>query len=311
MEGYNIRTVAQLTGLSAHVIRAWERRYGAVKPARTDGNQRTYSEGDVGRLRLLARAVEGGHAIGRVAALPDARLEQLVSAGSEPAHTGREVNEFVKEALDAVWRLNPIELEEVMRRAAEALGHTAAIENVIVPLMDAIGRAWHQGKMRIMHEHMASAVLRSFLGAVLRAYETADSSPSVVVATPSGQAHELGALACAVTAASVGLQVTYLGADVPADEIIAAAGHTESRAVILSVVFPRNMARAREECLRTQKGLPQGVRLILGGASASALGTENVVRTMEDLKEELVGLRESSGPRSKRNAPSEHRSLRR
>jgi len=286
-EGYSIRTVAQLTGLSIHVIRAWERRYDVVEPERTEGNQRSYSEEDVLRLRLLARAVEAGHSIGRVAALSDDELEQLLQDSAAISSEDADAESLVKEALAAVRRLDSPALEDTIVRAAVALGQTGAIELVVEPLMDEIGRAWHEGELRIMHEHLASAVVRNFLGNALRASRTPADAVGVVVAAPSGQLHELGALSCAVAAAAAGLRVTYLGADVPAEEILAAVFRTGSAAVILSVVFPASPGRVRDEFAVLQKHLQPRVRLIAGGASASLVAQDDRMRTMSDLRSEL------------------------
>jgi DNA-binding transcriptional MerR regulator/methylmalonyl-CoA mutase cobalamin-binding subunit len=294
-EGYTIRTVAQLTGLSSHVIRAWERRYGAVTPARTEGNQRTYSEADISRLRLLARAVAAGSSISRVAGLSNNDLERFVSLSLEANMEPDDTSALLTAALDAVERLDPIALEDAVVRASIELGQIRAIENVIVPMMDEIGKRWHEGKLRIMHEHMASAVVRNILGSAFRAQETSPEDRGVVVAAPAGQSHELGALACAGTAASLGLRVTYLGAGVPADEIIAAVDQTRSVAVILSVVFPRSATRVREEVQLLRRHLPRHVRLIVGGASASQLDPEYSLRTMADLRGELARLQSAAG----------------
>src|SRR5512141_668232 len=74
---YPVRLVALRTGLTPHVLRAWERRYGVVSPGRTEGGQRLYSELDIERLRLLRRLTDGGHAIRRIASLPLAELARL------------------------------------------------------------------------------------------------------------------------------------------------------------------------------------------------------------------------------------------
>ena len=74
---YPVRLVAVRTGLTPHVLRAWERRYGVVSPVRTDGGQRLYSDLDIERLRLLRRLTDRGHAIGRIASLPIAELARL------------------------------------------------------------------------------------------------------------------------------------------------------------------------------------------------------------------------------------------
>jgi methanogenic corrinoid protein MtbC1 len=282
--------VSQLTGVSSHVIRAWERRYRAITPARTEGNQRRYSESDLNRLRLLSRAVAAGYAIGKVAGLSDRELSELTVSRPAGESSTAGVEQLLNSALDSVRRLDSTGLEKAVVGASVALGITGAIEQVIVPMMDEIGRAWHAGTLRIMHEHMATAVVRSFLGSALRAQESDPTAAGVVVAAPAGQSHELGALACAVTAASAGFRVTYLGPNVPPEEILAAVKQTNSVAVVLSVVFPSSLVHTQEQLAVLRRQLPEGARLIVGGVSAAQVGAEAVVRTLGDLRRELSEL---------------------
>src|SRR5512133_1309735 len=90
---YSIKAVAKLTGLTPHVIRVWEKRYGAVKPHRTDTNRRMYSESDVHRLGMLRHATTAGHSIGNIANLPEDRLAKLAMTsqvkGPPPDTTSR------------------------------------------------------------------------------------------------------------------------------------------------------------------------------------------------------------------------------
>src|SRR5262245_25366803 len=86
-QGYPIRAVARRTGLTSHVIRVWEKRYGAVSPMRTPTNRRLYSDTDVERLRLLHQATLAGHSIGQIAQLPNERLQALVAADDLGAPT--------------------------------------------------------------------------------------------------------------------------------------------------------------------------------------------------------------------------------
>ena len=74
-----IKVVARRTGLSAHVIRIWEKRYGAVEPERTDTNRRLYSDEQIERLSLLRDITQAGHSIGHVAKLPTEKLRQLAA----------------------------------------------------------------------------------------------------------------------------------------------------------------------------------------------------------------------------------------
>ena len=140
-----IRAVARRTGLSPHLIRMWERRYGAVVPARTESRQRVYTDRDIRRLDLLRRATEAGESIGQIASLSDRELEDLVKRvvgatfdaplPSARAERGDIVDRVLAASLEAVSALNAERLESILSRATIDLGQTALLSDVLIPLM--------------------------------------------------------------------------------------------------------------------------------------------------------------------------------
>jgi DNA-binding transcriptional MerR regulator/methylmalonyl-CoA mutase cobalamin-binding subunit len=303
-----IKAVVRRTGLTAHVIRIWEKRYGAVKPTRTGTNRRLYSEEQIERLSLLRNATRAGHSIGHVAKLPTLKLRALavektgmggsqadLSTGLAPAPA------FLEECLVAVKGLDARALEETLGRAETALGAQGLLQRVIAPLAEKIGSLWRDGTLTAAHEHFGSAVIRIFLGHAARTFAGSANSPVVVVGTPAGQLHELGALLVAAAAANLGWQVTYLGAGLPAAEIAGAARQNRARAVALSLVYPEDDSGMEGELSRLRALLPVDVTLLVGGRAAPAYrGALNKIgaRQMKDLTElcaTLDEIRSSSG----------------
>lgn len=274
---YPIQLVARLTGLSAHVIRIWEQRYGAVDPRRTPGNRRLYSQRDIERLNLLRDVTHAGHSIGQVASLPTERLRQLAAEAS--GSQGRGVNvgagapvigSVLDECLAAIKSLDAVALDEALQRGATALGCMGLLQRVVAPLAQTLGDLWRDGTLTAAHEHFASAAIRVFLGRAAKPFGGLDSAPVLVVATPSGQVHELGALLAGAAAANLGWQVTYLGASLPAAEIAGAARQREARAVALSLVYPEDDPRLEGELTLLRESLPPEVRLLAGGRAVAA-----------------------------------------
>ncbi|NBV23774.1 MAG: MerR family transcriptional regulator [Proteobacteria bacterium] len=265
-----IRFVAQKTGLSPHVIRVWERRYGAVAPQRSGTNRRLYTDAELDRLLLLAQASRCGHNIGTIAGLPEERLRVLAADCLQTRKcTEQDPDGFVATALDAVKALDTAGLETVLNRAAVAVGNQGVLCRVIAPLACALGTGWKAGEITAAQEHFATAVIRVFLSK-MRPHSVTENTPRLVVATPSGQVHELGALLVAAAAGNVGWQVTYLGAALPAVEIAGAAIQTRARAVALSVVYPEDDQYLPDEVLRLRQLLPAGMALLLGGRAVAA-----------------------------------------
>ncbi len=273
-----IKLVARRTGLSAHVIRIWEKRYGAVEPERTETNRRLYSDEQIERLSLLREVTRAGHSIGHVAKLPTATLRKLAaeSSGAHGHAAPRALAgapsppNFLDECLAAMRTLDGRALEDALKRAETALGALGLLHGVVAPLAQAIGDLWREGRITAAHEHFASAVLRLFLGQAARPFAGAENAPAMVVATPAGQLHELGALLVAAAAANLGWHVTYLGASLPAAEIAGAARQNRARAVALSLVYPEDDPRVEGELTRLRDLLPPEVTLLVGGRAMPA-----------------------------------------
>ena len=270
-----VRLTAFRTGLTAHILRAWERRYQVVTPARSGGGQRLYSDLDLERLHLLRRLTERGHSIGRLAKTSLADLERMVreedvaSAIAEPA-VGSRPEDFRSAAINAARRLDAAELQAVLERAAVTLGVPGFLDEVAGASLKKIGQDWSEGTLSVAHEHLATAVFRRVLGWILRVYEVNGAGPRLVVATPPRQAHELGALLAGAAAAAEGWEVTYLGADLPIPEILTSARQVGAAAVALSIVYPAIDSRLMTDLQQLRSGLERGVGVLIGGAAASA-----------------------------------------
>ncbi len=177
---------------------------------------------------------------------------------------------FLNRCMAAAQRLDVTEMERELERASVLFSRTHLIERVLSPLMTRIGQLWHQGTLRPIHEHMASTVVRSFLGGMKGAYHPEISAPHLVVTTPARQRHELGALLAAATAAGEGWQVTYLGPDLPPEEIAAAARQTKARAVALSITYPPDDPLLSDDLRRLRRLLGPGTALVVGGRACPA-----------------------------------------
>ncbi len=272
-----IKAVVRRTGLSAHVIRIWEKRYGAVQPERTATNRRLYSDDQIERLALLREITRSGQSIGYVAKLPTEKLRQLAAASpagdtraAPGAPTASAASSFLEQSLAAVRALDARALEQALNRSETALGAVGMLQRVAAPLAQAIGGLWREGSITAAHEHFASAVLRTHLAQAARPFAAGADEPVLIVATPAGQLHELGALLAGALAANLGWRVTYLGASLPAPEIAGAARQNRARAVALSLVYPADDPRMEGELTRLRELLPSDVQLIAGGCAMPA-----------------------------------------
>jgi DNA-binding transcriptional MerR regulator/methylmalonyl-CoA mutase cobalamin-binding subunit len=268
-----IQVVARRTGLSPDVLRAWERRFGLVAPGRSESGRRLYSDADVERLRLLHRVTKEGWSIGRIASLPNDELLALLDDRPAPAvreHSAPSVDVFLAAALEAVTRYDAAALDTHLWRAVVALAPADFFDRVLAPLLVEIGDRWRRGHLQPAGEHIATAVIRRVLGRIGDAMESQSGTFRVVVGTPVGQMHDLGALLVAASAAAEGWAVTFVGSDLPAAELAATAGRTGARCVALSIVHPGDDGRIPAEMAELREVLPPEIDIVVGGAAAGA-----------------------------------------
>lgn len=300
---FSIQAVAERTGLTPHVIRAWERRYRAIEPERSAGKHRLYSEAEIERLAMLHRAVRSGHSIGKIAALPTDELRALVAhqpvtarAAKRPAQDDP-VAPFHVDALAAVARFDGPALDDVFRRAQLALGNQGLLRLAIAPLAQEIGERWRAGELTAAHEHFFTASVKAFLGETTRQFSISVNAPRIIVGTPAGQVHELGAIMAAAAAANLGWRAIYLGPSLPAYEIAGAALRNEAAAVALSIVYPEDDPNLAQELTDLARLLPPSTRILAGGRAARGY-FETLVRlgalyadSIEEFGEQLDSLR--------------------
>ena len=276
---HSIDAVAQRTGLSAHVIRIWEKRYRAVEPARTATNRRQYSEDEIERLTLLRDLTRAGQSIGYVAKLSTDQLRTLAvgtrTAANhprpEPVVSGAESpSVLLDRALSAVKAMDAGSLDGVLKQAAVTLGTQGMLHRVAAPLAQRLGDLWRDGHITAAHEHFATAVLRAHLAQTSAMYAPSGREPVLIVTTPTAQLHEIGAMLVSAVAANLGWRVIYLGASLPAAEITGAAIEHRARAVALSIVFPDDDPLLEQELITLRGLLPSEVSVIAGGRAATA-----------------------------------------
>ena len=283
-----IQVVVRRTGVSQDLLRAWEKRYAAVAPGRTPGSHRLYSDADIHRLGLIREALDGGRRIGQVAPLPTDEIAALVESDRREAFAvvrpplprpsaAAAIPEdlrarHVAACFDAIRDLDAARLEGALDEARLALSLPHLLEGVVGPLLEEVGGAWHRGELRPYHEHMASAVLRTFLTAVRGTFHAAPNAPLLLVALPAGQHHELSALMAALAGAAEGWRVTYLGPDLPADDIAAAARQAAARALALGIVFPPDDPDLPAQLERLRRGAGPEFPILVFGAAVPAYG---------------------------------------
>jgi MerR family transcriptional regulator, light-induced transcriptional regulator len=283
---YPIRAAAKITGLSLDTLRAWERRYKAVVPERTDRG-RQYGQDHIERLLLLGHLVQKGHAIGGIAALSDEQLRNLLAQQpGQAAPDPTPVKDVLAPVLSAIESFDAIRAGDELSRLAAVLAPRDLVYDVAIPLMREVGIRWHQGSFAIAQEHLVSQILRNLLGGMMRLFRPSSAPLKMILATPAGDAHEFGILAAAMLASISGVEAVYLGPNLPAREIAEAAELTSAQVVVVGVTFPS--ITTSEEIRAIAQAMPKAAELWVGGAASADLGLSKLGRKTVFVKDMLA-----------------------
>ena len=239
-----IQVAARRSGLSVDLVRAWERRYRAVRPKRTRNGRRLYRDEDIERLRLLAHATRAGRRISDIARLSAAELSVMVEqdeqAADLPASTDaarprtESVMAYFDQCIEAIDTLDPERLFQTLNEAERHLAELFMQEDLIAPLVQHMQDECRQGTMRLAQKRIADTVIRSHLARyALQPSGSSQSELRVVVASGIAHADELPGLRLAVAVRAYDWNPIYLGAELSADEIAFAA--ERSRALCTAV----------------------------------------------------------------------------
>lgn len=245
---YTIAEVETLTGLSAEVLRQWERRYGFPRPERTPGGHRLYRQEEVEALRLIRRWLEEG-------ATPQAAIRRYLAQESRPEELPRELTRALLEA-------DLLRAEALFRRAVRLLGPEGAVQGLLLPVLREVGEGWHRGRVSVAQEHLATQFLRSRLQELLDLAGYPRGAP-ILVTTPPGERHELGAMLAAYYLRRRGFPALYLGPDTPLPDLGGLVRELGARAVVLSTLLPETLRALPDGSL---KGL--AAKVFLGGQGA-------------------------------------------
>jgi MerR family transcriptional regulator, light-induced transcriptional regulator len=295
---YTIKQAASRAGVSVELMRAWERRYGVVTPARTAAGYRLYDDAAIARLRAMRGLVDDGwspsSAATRLASLPD---EELPVIASDSAPVRDRAAEFTQRFVAASAALDHAAVERLLDDAMAGTSFEQAAQGYLLPALDALGDAWESGLVDVAAEHAAShAVMRRLAAAYQAAGRPGTERRGILVGMPPGARHELGALAFSVAARRAGLSIVYLGADLPIRDWVEAARRTHPRAAVIGAVARDDRAAALDVAQALLAAQPD-ILVAFGGRAApepeafanlaAAEGRRSTIRLPDDLVESV------------------------
>jgi methanogenic corrinoid protein MtbC1 len=218
----NIAAISRRTGVAPDTLRKWESRYGVLRPERTAGGQRRYTEQDVARVEWLRDRLAEGWRIGEAARLLEER-------GAPPLAEP----EALRAALEAASVDDPKQIGPLLDQAFAVLPLPVALQHVVAPTLRWIGEEWHAGRLSIANEHAVTSQVRARLEQLI-ADERGSVRGSAVLACAPGELHEIGLLMLAVLLRADGWRVEYLGASTPVEQALAFARSVDASLVCFS-----------------------------------------------------------------------------
>lgn len=258
-----IGELSRRTGVRADTLRAWERRYGLLRPERTEGGFRLYGSADEARVRTMKARIEAG-----VSAAEAARLAVASAPAAEAAGDGATGGEPLTARVDALRvaleAFDDAGANAILDEALSRLTLEAVADRIVLPAMRQIGDRWESGEVSVAQEHFATGVIRGRLLSVARNWG-AGSGPLALLACPPGETHDLGLISFGVVLHSRGWRITYLGPDTPIDTVSQAAGGLRPDAIVLAALDPEPFESAAGEI----SALASDGRLLIAGAGAS------------------------------------------
>jgi DNA-binding transcriptional MerR regulator len=257
--GHHLRIgeLSRRVGVKPELLRAWENRYGLLRPARTSGGLRLYSPDDERRVRRMQERIAAG-----VSAAEAARLvladEDATEADGAPLE--REA-ERLRDALD---RFDAEEANAALDRLFASFLPDTVLSAVVLPYLRELGERWDEGSATISQEHFASNLIRTRLAALARGWE-GGGGPLALLACAPGELHDLPLLMFGLALRARGWRVLYLGADTPGESVAAAARELEPALVVVCSVLCSRFRRAESSLLE----IARRHRLAVAGAGAS------------------------------------------
>ncbi len=261
---FRIGELSRRTRVSPELLRAWESRYGLLRPERTSGGFRLYSEGDERRVRRMRARVRSGLSAREAAS---AALEEDSSTGHATA-----VSPALVEELDAaLMAFDEPGAHSTLDRLFSAVSIEGAIAQAILPELRSIGARWAAETVSVAQEHFAATLIRGRLLGLARGWDEG-RGPRAILACLPGEMHDIGLISFGLLLRSEGWRIVYLGQDTPLEAVFSALERSLADALVLASVERRRFRRAADDL----RHVARGMKIAIGGAGA----TEAVARRL-------------------------------
>ncbi len=270
----SIKTAAVKTGLSQFVIRAWEKRYKAVSPARNASNRRLYSSRDIQKLNCLRFLVDHGYSIGRVAGAPYEQLREMCdefhsSGKSNVSCSYAESEKIILRLMKSAHYLDHDDFLKTLGLSFNTFDLKEVIKRILIPYLSLVGERWAHGELEIYKEHFSTELLKGFLFEKITSLKVQDSARTLIFAAPERQNHTLSLLIAALTAGYYGHRSIFMGGNLPVEELSKVMAGDDIQGCVIALVYPSDDSELKDRLGKLVADIPVNKKIFFIGGSAA------------------------------------------
>ncbi|MGB2991012.1 MAG: cobalamin-dependent protein [Paenisporosarcina sp.] len=283
---YNMKAVSTMVGILPGTIRAWERRYQMIAPIRNEAGHRLYSDNHVRKLKWLAQKVNDGFTISQAVSL----LEQEAKEVIQPLNPELEnrIVQLQRSILEAFLRFDERSAHTYMDEAFTIYTMDKVLLDILAPLLVQVGLLWEDDKITTAHEHFATSILRSRIGAVMHAFPHNGILPKVIAVCAPGEWHELGLLIFTLYMRRKGYEVIYLGSSIKENDIDVVIQTVNPRFLFMSCTMTSNLVKTLD-LTKSLENTFSNLVIGLGGFAIDSMSAEK----KEEYHQNMIGTKMS------------------
>jgi len=262
-----IGELSRRLGVSDHVLRAWESRYGLLQPVRSAGGFRLYSEADESPIRRMQAHLAHGLSAAEAARAvlgEDSWTQADHGWAGAPLRAAPAVGPLSGDLRQALDAFDEPAAQAVLDRLLSDLSLTAVLRDIVMPYLTELGQRWERGTASIAQEHFASNVIRGRLAGLARGWGNGHG-PRAVLACPPGELHDLALMVFGIVLNRNGWRIAYLGMSTPVEDLTRTVEVRRPDLVVLAATMPDTL----EPFTAQLTALAQRVPLALAGAGAT------------------------------------------
>ena len=215
MEFFTIKDLEKISGIKAHTIRIWEKRYELIEPERLDNNRRVYSEVEFKKFMKISALYRMGIKPSKIKGLNNLEIEKILTKDNG--------NIFIETVIDELKAFNVVGVEKLIYNIVDRPNLEQAYFEFILPLLHQVGKLWSIDRLGILHEHLLSATLRNALTHRSQKHRVNVSDPNykkkIILFLPENERHELPLLFSYTVLKEANYQILYMGSDTPNNSI--------------------------------------------------------------------------------------------